>query len=79
MDKVMTMPQRPTPTWRIPVGTLLMLALIGLWAAIVTSQASLIDHLPILLQAIIYLIAGIIWIFPMRPIVIWMETGRFGK
>ncbi len=75
----MTMPQRPTPTWRIPVGTLLMLALIGLWAAIVASQAPRIAQLHILLQAMVYLIAGVIWIFPMRPIVVWMETGRFGR
>ncbi len=75
----MNMPQRPTPTWRIPVGTLLMLVLIGGWAAIVASQAPKIGQLHILLQAVIYLIAGVIWIFPMRPIVVWMETGKFGK
>jgi uncharacterized membrane protein YsdA (DUF1294 family) len=79
MDYIMTVPQRPTPTWRIPVGTLLMLALIGLWAAIVASQAPRIAQLHILLQAMVYLIAGVIWIFPMRPIVVWMETGRFGR
>jgi uncharacterized membrane protein YsdA (DUF1294 family) len=77
MDDVMSMPQRPTPTWRIPVGTLLMLILIGLWAAVIVGQSHRIAHLPILLQAIIYLVAGVIWIFPMRPLVIWMETGRF--
>jgi hypothetical protein len=79
MDDVMNMPQRPTPTWRIPVGTLLMLALIALWAVIVVSQAPRIGQLHILLQAVIYLIAGVIWIFPMRPIVVWMETGKFGR
>ncbi len=75
----MSQPQRPTPTWRIPFGTLLMLAIIGLWAVIVASQAPRISALPISIQAIIYLIAGIIWIFPMRPIIVWMETGKLGK
>ena len=79
MDDVMNMPQRPTPTWRIPVGTLLMLTLIGFWAAIVVGQAPRIGQLHILLQAVIYLIAGVVWIFPMRPIVVWMETGKFGR
>jgi hypothetical protein len=75
----MNRPQRPTPTWRIPFGTFLMLALIAIWAVIVVSQAPKIATLPILMQAMLYLIAGIIWIFPMRPIIIWMETGKFGK
>jgi hypothetical protein len=56
-----------------------MLALIAIWAVIVVSQAPKIATLPILMQAMLYLIAGIIWIFPMRPIIIWMETGKFGK
>lgn len=73
----MNMPQRPTPTWRIPVGTLLMLTIIGVWAALIVSQSERISQLHILFQAIIYLIAGTIWILPMRPLVIWMETGRF--
>jgi hypothetical protein len=72
-------PQRPTPTWRIPFGTFLMLSIITLWAVIVVNQAPKISNLPIILQSIIYLIAGIIWIFPMRPIIVWMETGKLGK
>jgi Protein of unknown function (DUF2842) len=56
-----------------------MLLLIGLWAAIIVGQAPRIGQLPILAQAVIYLIAGVVWIFPMRPIVVWMETGRFGR
>jgi hypothetical protein len=75
----MNRPQRPTPTWRIPFGAFLMLALIAIWAVIIVSQAPKIATLPILMQAMLYLIAGIIWIFPMRPIIIWMETGKFGK
>jgi Protein of unknown function (DUF2842) len=29
------------------------------------------------LQALIYLIAGTIWIAPLRPLMIWMETGKW--
>ena len=27
--------------------------------------------------AIVYAVAGIIWIAPLRPLLIWMETGSF--
>jgi hypothetical protein len=28
-------------------------------------------------QAIFYLIAGIVWILPLKPLLRWMETGRW--
>jgi hypothetical protein len=30
-----------------------------------------------LLQGLFYLAAGIIWIAPLKPLLRWMETGRF--
>ncbi len=65
------------PTWRKPVGVLLIVALISVWAVIVTSQWDRIGTLPIWLQTIIYLIAGVAWLLPLRPLMIWMETGSF--
>ena len=44
---------------------------------LVASLAGPIGRLPILVQAILYLVLGIIWILPLRPLLIWMETGRF--
>jgi hypothetical protein len=29
------------------------------------------------MQAVIYIVSGIIWIAPLRPLLIWMETGRW--
>ncbi|HZG47223.1 MAG TPA: DUF2842 domain-containing protein, partial [Allosphingosinicella sp.] len=29
------------------------------------------------LQAIFYLAAGTVWILPLKPLLQWMETGRF--
>ena len=56
---------------------LAILAIIVIWAGLVISATPIIGGLPILVQGVIYLIAGIIWIAPLRPLLIWMETGSF--
>lgn len=65
------------PTLRKPVGILAILALITVWTVIVASFSSVIGDWHIAVQSVIYGIAGIIWIFPLRPLMIWMETGRW--
>ena len=65
------------PTWRKPAGILLILFIILVWSIIVVSASDYIGALPVLVQSVIYLIAGVIWIAPMRPLMIWMETGSF--
>jgi hypothetical protein len=66
-----------SPTWRKPVGVLSILLIIAIWSFIIASQWELIGSFPIWVQAVIYLIAGIVWLLPLKPILIWMETGRF--
>jgi hypothetical protein len=56
---------------------LAIVGIIGVWALLVVSASSYIGQLHILAQGIIYLIAGIVWIAPLRPLLIWMETGSF--
>jgi hypothetical protein len=65
------------PTWRKPAGMLAILLIILVWAVLIVSASEFIGQLHILLQSVIYLVAGIIWIAPMRPLLIWMETGSF--
>jgi hypothetical protein len=65
------------PTWRKPAGIFGILAYIIIWAIIVASLSGTLDGWPILVQAIFYLVAGIIWIVPLKPVLKWMETGRF--
>lgn len=72
----MTKPANP-PSWRKPVGMFAILAIILIWAVLVVSASEYIGQLHILAQAIIYLIAGIVWIAPLRPLLIWIETGSF--
>jgi len=54
-----------------------ILALIFLLALIVVSQSEIIGGWPIWVQAIVYLFLGTIWIAPLRPLMIWMETGKW--
>ena len=57
----------------------LILLLILVWAGLVGSQAALIARLPWPLQAIVYCVAGIIWIAPLKPLLRWIETGRWRR
>ena len=65
------------PSWRKPAGVLLILAYIVVWAVIVASASRWIGSLHWTLQTMIYLVAGIVWIAPLKPILRWSETGRW--
>lgn len=66
------------PSWRKPAGIFAILALIAVWAVLIASLAGFVGNWPVLAQALFYLIAGIAWILPLKPLLRWMETGRFG-
>lgn len=65
------------PSWRKPAGIFVILALIVVWSAIIVSLAGTVGRWPVLLQATFYFVAGIAWILPLKPLIRWMETGRF--
>jgi len=67
------------PSWRKPVGIFAILALIAGWAVGVASLSSTVGQWPVLLQALFYLIAGLAWILPLKPLLAWMETGHFRR
>ena len=71
-------PTPPQPSWRKPVGMLIIL-MIALWAGLIAHFATPISRLPGLVQILIYAVAGIVWIWilPLRPLLQWMETGRW--
>jgi len=68
---------REQPTWRIPLGILLLLAALVVYAMGVVLLSPLIERLPVLVQTVVYLVLGLIWLLPLRRFLIWMETGRF--
>ena len=51
--------------------------LIALWAAFVASLAHFVGQWPVLVQAPFYLIVGIAWIIPLKPLIRWIQTGSF--
>jgi uncharacterized membrane protein YuzA (DUF378 family) len=65
------------PSSRKLAGIALILLLIVGWAAFVASLAPVVGTWPVLAQAPYYLIMGIAWIIPLKPLVRWMETGSF--
>lgn len=65
------------PTWRKPVGVLLLLIAIGLYMMAVVTLIEPISRWHVLLQVPVYLVLGIVWLLPLRRFLIWMETGRF--
>lgn len=74
------MPLTPArPSWRKPAGIFLILLLIAVWAAIVVAGADLVAGLHWAAQALYFTAAGIVWILPLKPLLRWMETGRFSR
>jgi Protein of unknown function (DUF2842) len=66
-----------SPSWRKPAGALAIVGLILVWVVLVASFSGQIGALPILVQTLIYLLLGIVWIVPLKPLLRWMETGRW--
>lgn len=70
---------REQPTLRIPLGILALLAaLIAYGVAVATFVPPLIGGWPTLVQTVVYVVLGVIWLLPLRRFLIWMETGRWG-
>lgn len=67
----------PQPSWRKPAGMFLILALIVILCVIVASLSPWISDWPVLVQGLVYLVFGIIWILPLKPLLRWMELGKW--
>ncbi|WP_271078009.1 DUF2842 domain-containing protein [Aurantiacibacter sp. MUD61] len=71
---------RTEPTWRIPVGILGLFAALMIYGIVIARYApDIIGSWPGLVQALIYIILGLIWLLPLRNFLIWMETGNWGE
>ncbi|MHC2019740.1 DUF2842 domain-containing protein [Methylobacterium sp. CM6247] len=59
---------------RTLLGTIGMLAFVALYAPLAMALAdSRISQTPPAVQAILYAFLGIAWIFPLMPLIRWME------
>ncbi|MEO9600567.1 DUF2842 domain-containing protein [Parasphingorhabdus sp.] len=65
------------PSWRKPIGMIFILFLILLWCGIAVTLIDHLDGLNFWIQLPIYIILGIVWIFPIRPLLTWMNSGSF--
>jgi predicted membrane channel-forming protein YqfA (hemolysin III family) len=65
------------PSSRKLVGIAAILLLIAVWASFVAALAPFVGRWPVLAQAPFYLVMGIVWIMPLKPLLRWIETGSF--
>lgn len=65
------------PSWRKPAGIIGLLVYLTLYALIVSSFGDVLARLPTLLTVLGYLVLGLAWVIPLRPLFIWMNTGRW--
>ena len=65
------------PKWRVGVGMVGILVWMVLCIVAAVEIADYLTGWPILLQMLFYLVAGIVWILPLKPALRWMETARW--
>jgi hypothetical protein len=73
------MPPVPEPSWRKPVGVLALLAYLAVYAVLVASAGGWLSSLPTALMAMAYLLLGLAWVLPLKPLFLWMNTGRWSR
>jgi hypothetical protein len=56
---------------------LLLLLLIAVWGFVTVTVAEALPELPWPLKALFFIVAGIVWILPLKPLLRWMELGRW--
>lgn len=69
----------PPSSWRKGAGVALICGLIVLWAVAILIFAPFVARWPVLVQAIFYLVMGISWVIPLKPLIRWSETGAWRK
>lgn len=72
------MSQDYRPTWRKPVGIIMLMLALSLYAAAIAAFSGTIGQWHVLIQTAIYIVLGVAWLLPLRRFLIWMETGRWG-
>lgn len=65
------------PTWRKPAGAFAIMLLIVIWCVLIVSASATVGAWHWTLQAAFYLVTGIIWIAPLKPLLRWMELGTW--
>jgi hypothetical protein len=66
-----------TSSWRKPAGALAIVALIVAWCAVVGNLSDTVNGWAWPVQLVFYAVTGVVWIAPLKPLLRWMETGRW--
>ena len=66
------------PSWRKPAGVGLILLIIVLWSILVVIIIETLG-LPLWASTFAFIAGGVawLWLFPMKRLLRWMETGRW--
>jgi predicted membrane channel-forming protein YqfA (hemolysin III family) len=65
------------PSWRKPAGMIGLLFYLAVYAVLVVQFADGLSALPKWLELVAYLILGVVWIAPLKPLFLWMNTGHW--
>ena len=69
---------RTEPTWRIPVGLLGLLIGLAIYGLVIARYLpDLIGEWPTLVQTVVYVVLGLVWLLPLGRFLKWMETGNW--
>lgn len=61
------------PSIRKPLGVLAILAGLAVYGTLIAGFAPYFATLPKAAQALVYLILGLAWLLPLRPLLVWMN------
>lgn len=66
-----------TPSSRKPAGVLAIVAGLIVYAGVVSRLLGPIGQLPWYGAVPLYLALGCLWLLPLKPLLVWMETGAW--
>lgn len=68
---------RMEPSLRKPFGVLLVVVYLVVYVIGSAMLFTPVERLHVLIQTPIWLAIGLAWVLPLRPLLRWMETGRW--
>ena len=66
-----------TPHIRRPLGILALIVAIFAYALFAVWLFEPVSRLHVLVQLPIWAVLGVAWVFPLKPVLIWIETGKW--
>lgn len=61
------------PSARKPIGVLAIVLGLAVYGGLIANFGAAIATLPTGLEALVYLVLGVAWLLPLRPLLVWMN------